>query len=242
MTPTHDLPPPPRDRRDAVLISLGLWQLQRLDWKEASSPRSRRASAPLRRLPDAPRSDRDRYLPVAARGDLHGRGAPRPRLHPRPGRGLPHRRGLRDSTTAAASWSTKAMSGDGGDPPPRPGRRRDRHRQPPLARRGRPLDARARPGGGALLRPRRPAMAAALGTEPVLIVARAVEGTAPRATADAGRHAKASRTTTSATRSSGSASPRLGGDDRLPALAYQAAARLKGTMMRYVSTRGQAPV
>ena len=33
-----------------LLIGLGLWQLQRLEWKQGSSPRSKRAHTPSRSL------------------------------------------------------------------------------------------------------------------------------------------------------------------------------------------------
>ncbi|MDJ0826082.1 MAG: SURF1 family protein [Rhodobacter sp.] len=53
----------------AVLISLGVWQVQRLAWKEGvlSDIEARIAADPVT-LPTAPEPDRDKYLPVAATG------------------------------------------------------------------------------------------------------------------------------------------------------------------------------
>ncbi|PVA10401.1 SURF1 family protein [Pelagivirga sediminicola] len=61
----------------AVLISLGVWQVQRLSWKEAvlADIEARVAGAPVA-LPTAPDAARDRFLPVAAEGMLEG-----PELH-----------------------------------------------------------------------------------------------------------------------------------------------------------------
>jgi surfeit locus 1 family protein len=57
----------------AVLIALGVWQLQRLAWKEGiiAEIEGRIGAAPVA-LPAAPEPDRDRYLPVTARGDFTG--------------------------------------------------------------------------------------------------------------------------------------------------------------------------
>ncbi len=53
----------------AILVSLGVWQLQRLDWKKAilADIDARIAAAPVA-LPEAPDPEGDRYLPVAADG------------------------------------------------------------------------------------------------------------------------------------------------------------------------------
>ncbi len=53
----------------AVLISLGMWQMQRLAWKEAilAQIESRISAAPVA-LPAVPEAERDRYLPVFAEG------------------------------------------------------------------------------------------------------------------------------------------------------------------------------
>ncbi|XDA97439.1 SURF1 family protein [Sulfitobacter sp. LCG007] len=61
----------------AVLVCLGLWQMQRLAWKEGIlADIEARISAPPVALPGRPDPERDRYLPVAVTGrfgspDLH---------------------------------------------------------------------------------------------------------------------------------------------------------------------------
>jgi surfeit locus 1 family protein len=57
----------------AVLIALGVWQLQRLAWKEGiiAEIEGRIGAAPVA-VPADPQPDRDRYLPVTARGDFTG--------------------------------------------------------------------------------------------------------------------------------------------------------------------------
>jgi surfeit locus 1 family protein len=57
----------------AVLFSLGLWQLQRLAWKEAvlAEIGARITAAPVP-IPAAPDPEADRYLPVVATGDFTG--------------------------------------------------------------------------------------------------------------------------------------------------------------------------
>jgi surfeit locus 1 family protein len=57
----------------AFLASLGAWQLQRLEWKEAilADIEARIAAAPVA-VPAAPIPEADRYLPVTATGDLLG--------------------------------------------------------------------------------------------------------------------------------------------------------------------------
>jgi surfeit locus 1 family protein len=57
----------------AILISLGIWQLQRLAWKEnvLSEIDARIGAAPVQ-VPAAPDPVADRYLPVAAEGDFTG--------------------------------------------------------------------------------------------------------------------------------------------------------------------------
>ena len=57
----------------AVLASLGVWQLQRLDWKESilAEIEARIAADPVS-LPAAPDPEADRYMPVAVQGDLTG--------------------------------------------------------------------------------------------------------------------------------------------------------------------------
>ena len=53
----------------AVLISLGIWQVQRLAWKEGvlAEIEARISAAPIS-LPEVPDTDADRYLPVTAEG------------------------------------------------------------------------------------------------------------------------------------------------------------------------------
>lgn len=57
----------------AVLLALGVWQLQRLAWKEGvlSLIEARIAAAPVA-VPEAPDPDGDRYLAVRATGTLGG--------------------------------------------------------------------------------------------------------------------------------------------------------------------------
>lgn len=57
----------------AILISLGIWQLNRLAWKEAvlAEIDARIADAPVP-LPAAPDPQADRYLPVTAQGRFTG--------------------------------------------------------------------------------------------------------------------------------------------------------------------------
>lgn len=57
----------------AVLIGLGVWQLQRLEWKERvlSDIEARIAADPVA-VPDRPDPSEDRFLPVVARGAFTG--------------------------------------------------------------------------------------------------------------------------------------------------------------------------
>lgn len=57
----------------AILISLGLWQLRRMEWKEAilAEIEARIAAAPVD-LPAAPDPEADRYLPVSVSGSFTG--------------------------------------------------------------------------------------------------------------------------------------------------------------------------
>lgn len=57
----------------AVLLSLGIWQMQRLAWKEAvlAEIDSRIAAAPVS-LPDQPDPEADRFLPVEVAGRFTG--------------------------------------------------------------------------------------------------------------------------------------------------------------------------
>lgn len=55
----------------AVLLSLGVWQLQRLAWKEGiiAEIEARIGADPVP-LPDSPNPERDRFLPVTATGTI----------------------------------------------------------------------------------------------------------------------------------------------------------------------------
>jgi surfeit locus 1 family protein len=57
----------------AILVSLGVWQVQRLAWKEGilAEIEARIAAAPVA-LPEAPDPEVDRYLPVAVEGTFAG--------------------------------------------------------------------------------------------------------------------------------------------------------------------------
>lgn len=59
----------------AVLISLGVWQMQRLQWKKGvlADIEARISAAPVA-VPDSPEPVRDRYLPVRLSGILTGEG------------------------------------------------------------------------------------------------------------------------------------------------------------------------
>jgi surfeit locus 1 family protein len=167
----------------AVLIALGVWQLQRLEWKEGviAEIEARIGAAPVA-IPAAPEPDRDRYLPVTARGDLTGND-----LHVLVS--------TRDQGAGHRIISTLVLE--------------DGHRvmvDEGYVRRGgelRPGPAEGVTVTGNLHWPDEvdnwtpepdmseglffardvPMMARALDTEPVLIVARTIEGTAPRAQA-----------------------------------------------------------
>lgn len=55
----------------AILIALGVWQVQRLEWKESllADIEARISAAPMD-LPAQPEPDRDEYLPVEAQGTI----------------------------------------------------------------------------------------------------------------------------------------------------------------------------
>lgn len=61
----------------AILVALGVWQLQRLAWKEAilSEIETRIAADPAP-LPEAPDPGADRFVPVTVRGDFDGTDIP----------------------------------------------------------------------------------------------------------------------------------------------------------------------
>jgi surfeit locus 1 family protein len=57
----------------AVLLGLGVWQMQRLAWKEALLDGiAQRIAAPAVALPDTPDPGRDRFLPVTVTGRFTG--------------------------------------------------------------------------------------------------------------------------------------------------------------------------
>ncbi|APE44183.1 cytochrome oxidase biogenesis protein Surf1, facilitates heme A insertion [Sulfitobacter alexandrii] len=57
----------------AILIGLGIWQVQRLAWKEGVlADINARIEAPAQALPDRPDPETDAYLPVEVTGTLEG--------------------------------------------------------------------------------------------------------------------------------------------------------------------------
>jgi surfeit locus 1 family protein len=166
----------------AVLVSLGIWQVQRLAWKEGvlAAIDARLADAPGP-LPVAPEAARDAFAPVAVEG----------RWTEQDIRVLASRKGIGAGYRVVAAFETgdgrRILIDRGFLPeaqkaaPPATGDARitgnlhwpsetDRFTPPPDARTGvwfaRDL----------------PAMAAALGTEPVLVVARTVDPADPAVT------------------------------------------------------------
>jgi surfeit locus 1 family protein len=157
----------------AVLIALGVWQLQRLAWKEAIlADIAARITAPAVDLPAAPDPSADRFLPVTVTGALGGE-----ELHV-----LTSADGPGYRVIAALTAGDRRVMVDLGFVPeaakdsPRMAERvevtgnlhwpdeTDRWTPPPDAARGIWFARDV------------PAMAAALGTEPVLIVARRLSG------------------------------------------------------------------
>ncbi len=166
----------------SALVSLGAWQLQRLAWKEGvlAEIETRAAADPVA-LPAAPVAERDRYLPVIVEGDFDGEEVAV--LVSLPKRGPAYR--------LVASFETAN------------GRRIMVDRGAvPVADRSRPMSAAPATVLGNLHWPDEvdrwtpqpdreagiwygrdlPAMAEALQTEPVLVVARAVSSNDPQAT------------------------------------------------------------
>lgn len=165
----------------AVLSGFGVWQLQRLEWKQGvlAEIEARIGGDPAA-VPEAPDPERDRYLPVVARGAFTGEGlrvlvstktdGPGFRLvsafRLEDGRTILVDEGFvrQDGTTAPGPAGGVTVTGnlhwpdevDTWTP------------EPDLA-------------DGLFFARDVPAMAAALGTEPVFVIARSVEGTAPRA-------------------------------------------------------------
>ena len=165
----------------AVLVSLGLWQLERLAWKEGviSDIEGRIGAAPVA-IPAVPERDSDRYLPVAAQGDLTGEA-----LHvlvSTRDQGAGHR--IISAFTLADGRRIMIDEGyvrRGGELRPGPVKGvtvTGNLHWPDEVDRWTPDPDLAQ---GLFFARDVPAMAAALGTEPVLVIARAVDGTAPRA-------------------------------------------------------------
>ncbi|WP_413720075.1 SURF1 family protein [Silicimonas sp. MF1-12-2] len=166
----------------AVLVSLGIWQLQRLAWKEAilADIDARITASPVA-VPAAPDATEDRYLPVTAKGDLLG--TPLRVLVSTKERGA----GYRLVTRFVLEDGRQVMVDEG---------------FVELEENAAPGDAEGVTVAGNLHWPEEvdswtpepdlsgglfyardvATMAGALGTEPVLIVARTVTGTDPRAT------------------------------------------------------------
>ncbi|MFN3643374.1 MAG: SURF1 family protein [Gemmobacter sp.] len=162
-----------------VLVALGLWQVQRLAWKEAIlADITARIEAEPVALPAVPDPAADRYLPVAVAGRFAGRDI----------RVLVSRKGDGAGYRVVAAYETED------------GRRIliDRGFLPEAAKTAPPASGAAKVAGnlhwpdevdgytpppdarsGIWFARDLPAMAAALGTEPVLVVAKAVEPADP---------------------------------------------------------------
>lgn len=167
----------------AVLLWLGFWQLERLDWKLGviAEIEGRIGAAPVA-IPDAPEPDRDRYLPVIARGDLGGTSL-RVLVSTRD-QGAGHRiisiLDLEDSRRVMVDEGYVRRGGDLHPGPAEGVTVTGNLHWPDEVDRWTPEPDMSE---GLFFARDVPAMAAALGTEPVLIVARTIEGTAPRAQA-----------------------------------------------------------
>jgi surfeit locus 1 family protein len=167
----------------AVLIWLGVWQLQRLAWKEGiiAEIEGRIGAAPVA-IPAGPEPDRDRYLPVTARGDLTGDD-----LHvlvSTRDQGAGHRiisaLTLEDGRRVMVDEGYVRRGGELQTGPAEDVTVTGNLHWPDEMDSWTPAPDLSE---GLFFARDVPAMATALGTEPVLIVARSIEGTAPRATA-----------------------------------------------------------
>jgi surfeit locus 1 family protein len=165
----------------AVLVGLGLWQLDRLAWKEAilAEIEGRITADPVT-LPVAPDPEADRYLPVAVPGDFTGTSVHV--LVSTRDDGAGYR-----IVSAFLTDDGRAIMVDEGFVPDdgaiRPGAATGvtvtgNLHWPDEVDRWTPEPDMSE---GLFFARDVPAMAAALGTEPVLIVARTVEGVDPRA-------------------------------------------------------------
>jgi surfeit locus 1 family protein len=165
----------------AVLASLGVWQLQRLEWKEAvlAEIGARIESAPVA-VPAAPDPESDRYLPVRAEGAFTGE-----TLHvlvstrtEGPGHRLISALRLTDGRLIMVDEGFVRQGGDLSPGPADGVTVTGNLHWPDEVDRWTPEPDLA----GSLFFARDvPAMAEALGARPVLIIARTIEGTEPRA-------------------------------------------------------------
>ena len=167
----------------AVLVWLGLWQLQRLDWKEGviAEIEGRIGAAPVA-VPDAPEPGRDRYLPVIARGDITGTNL-RVLVSTRD-QGAGHRiisiLVLEDGRRVMVDEGYVRRGGEVHPGPAESVTVTGNLHWPDEVDSWTPEPDMST---GLFFARDVPMMAQALGTEPVLIVARTIEGTAPRAQA-----------------------------------------------------------
>ena len=167
----------------ALLISLGLWQLERLAWKVGviAEIEGRIGAAPVA-IPADPAPDRDRYLPVTARGDFTGND-----LHvlvSTRDQGAGHRIisafVLEDGRRVMVDEGYVRRGGELHPGPAEGVTVTGNLHWPDEVDRWTPEPDMSE---GLFFARDVPAMARALDTEPVLIVARPVDGTAPRAQA-----------------------------------------------------------
>ncbi len=165
----------------AILVALGVWQLQRLAWKEAMlADISARIVAPPEPLPAVPDPEADRYLPVAVAGTF----LPGEALVLASPRGLGP--GYRLITPFLTEDGQRILVDRGFLPearrqdarPPGPARIEGNLHWPAEADRFTPPPDAA---DGLWFARDVPALAAALGTDPVLVVLRASDEAAPPA-------------------------------------------------------------
>lgn len=165
----------------AVLAALGFWQLQRLDWKETvlAEIEGRIGGAPIP-VPAAPDPEADRYLPVRAEGAFTGK-ALRVLVSTKtegPGHRLISAFRLEDGREVMVD---EGFVRQGGETAPGPAKgvtvTGNLHWPDEVDTWTPEPDV----SDGLFFARDVPAMATTLGTEPVLIIARSVEGTAPRA-------------------------------------------------------------
>jgi surfeit locus 1 family protein len=154
----------------AILMSLGIWQVQRLAWKEGvlAEIEARIAATP-EALPEAPTRSRALHAGGRRTGEF-GDGDVRVLVSQKGGRGRsiassrPFETGGRRILVDRGFMPTEGAAGARGA--------RHRHRQPALAGRGGRLHARADLARNIWYARDVDALAAHLGTEPVLLIAR----------------------------------------------------------------------